>query len=296
MRRFVTLGFVLLTLGLSGCPRPEKPSNDKIRIVATIPPLADLARQVGGGRVEVYTLLSPGASPHTFEPTPAQARAAADADLILRVGVDADHWIEGLLPANVPVVTATELKGVELIAANHHEPLENSPHGVNPHVWLDPLYAKLIVLEISSQLSRIDPQGQAVYQENSRDYLLLLDSLDAEIASTVDGFTSTEYVSFHPAWEYFARRYGLKRVAVIAESPGKEPTARHLEKVVSEIRETGVCAVFAEPQLSPKSAEVIATEAGAKVVFLDPLGEDEETYIQLMDRNLKALTGVLGEK
>lgn len=297
MRRAVALASVLLSIfGLIHCKnKPSKPSTDKVKVVVTIPVLAAFARQVGGDRVQVTTLLSPGASPHTFEPTPSQARAAAQADLVVRIGLDADRWIHGLLPKNVPLITATELEGIELITENSHEEREAHPHhSANPHIWLDPAYAKIICSAIAEELGRIDPRAQSVYEKERDRYLTELDSLHIRIEAAVAEFGSKKYVSLHPAWIYFALRYSLERVAVIVSSPGKEPTPRHLQEVIESIKKTGARAVFAEPQLSPKAAQVIAKEAGVEVLFLDPLGKQNESYIKLMDRNLAVLSEAMG--
>lgn len=294
LRAFALALVVVSILNLVTCKKRPKPSTDKVMVVVTIPPLADFARQIGGDRVEVTTLLAPGASPHTFEPTPSLAKAAAEADLFVCIGLDVDHWLEGLLPDDAAVITATELDGIELIVDDHQE--EHHHTRANPHAWLDPLYAEIISMAIAEELVKIDHQGKGAYQENLEGYLTKLDSLHARIQTTVNSFASRKYVSFHPAWAYFARRYRLERVAVIAESPGKEPTPRHLEEVVKTIKTSGAKAVFAEPQLSPKAAEVIAEEAGVEVLFLDPLGKENEGYIDLIERNLTVLKGAMGEK
>lgn len=297
MQRKLSVAFLcscLLVLTFCGGKKNQPWQGTKIQVVATIPPLADFARQIGGDRVEVTTLLPPGASPHTFEPTPSLANAAAQADLVLRIGLDVDHWVEGLLPDDAAVITATELDGIELIVDEQHD--ERHHAAANPHVWLDPLYAEIISTAIAEELVKIDPQGKAAYQKNLAVFLARLDSLHALIQKTVEAFPSKKYVSFHPAWAYFARRYRLERVAVIAVSPGKEPTPRHLEEVVKKIKSSGAKAVFAEPQLSPKAAEVIAEEAGVQVLFLDPLGKENQGYIDLMERNLTVLSQAMGEK
>lgn len=297
MRRVVAIMLITLsTISLTTCrKKPPEPLTDKVKVVVTIPVLAAFARQVGGDRVQVTTLLSPGASPHTFEPTPSQARAAAQADLVVRIGLDLDHWVQGLLPQNVPIVTATELEGIELITESGHEEREAHPHhSANPHIWLDPAYAKIICSAIAEELIRINPRGKPIYEQNRDHYLVELDSLNARIGTAVNSFASKKYVSLHPAWIYFALRYSLERVAVIASSPGKEPTPRHLQEVIESIKKTGARAVFAEPQLSPKAAQVIAKEAGVEVLFLDPLGKQNESYIKLMDRNLAVLSEAMG--
>ncbi len=292
MRRVVAITLIALSImSLTTCKKNRsQPSTDKVKVVVTIPPLADFVRQVGGDRVQVATLLAPGASPHTFEPTPSQAKAASEAELVVRIGLDIDHWLEGLLPQDAPLITASKVSGIKLIS-------ENGPHeSANPHIWLDPIYARLISRAIADSLTSIDPRAKPGYQANCDRYLEELDSLNARIEEEVISFASKKYVSFHPAWVYFARRYGLESAAVIVSSPGKEPTPKEIEEIVEAIKEADVKAVFAEPQLSPKAAQVIAREAGVKVLFLDPLGREGETYIELMDRNLEVMKRAMGER
>ncbi|MBD3285361.1 hypothetical protein GF359_02960 [candidate division WOR-3 bacterium] len=291
---FAVTGLLFLT----GCKREKEINPERINVVATIPALADFSRQIGGERISVITLLPPGSSPHTFEPTPSQAGAAEDADLIVRIGLDVDHWIDDLLPKGKSVVTASSLEGIELINENvtGHEKQEAHRQGANPHIWLDPLYAKIIASAISEKLSSIDPEGKHIYEKNEVLYEARLDSLHSRITDSLKNLASRKYVSFHPAWLYFAARYGLERISVIMESAGKEPSPRSLEEVVEKIKKEGARMVFAEPQLSPKAAEIIADEAGVGVFFLDPLGRKNETYIELMDRNLTVILQALGEE
>ena len=118
-----------------------------------------------------------------------------------------------------------------------------------------------------------------------------MDELHISIASTVEKFKTRKYVSFHPAWDYFARQYGLESVGVIEEAPGRRPTPRKIKKIISLIKKHDIRAVFAEPQLNPKVAEVIAREADVKVLLLDPMGgsniKDRNSYLGLMKYNLK---------
>ncbi len=297
LRRSVRLilisSLAALALALSPACGGGKKSTGKLVVVATIPPLADWAREVGGERVEVKTLLSPGASPHTFEPLPSQAEDVSRAGLVVSVGLDVDRWLDGMLTANNRLLVSSRLGGVELITGE-----DSDLHGeeANPHIWLDPEIAKLVVHAIADSLSAIDPQGADAYKSNASRYAARLDSLDREIEKITSAFPKKEYVSFHPAWAYFDRRYGLRTVAVVIPSPGKEPSPRHLEAVVAEIRKTNVKAVFTEPQFSPKAAEVIAREAGVKVLTIDPIGNRDRSYIDLMRADVGVMSSVLGAK
>ena len=289
----------------------------KIPVVASIVPLGDFCRQLGGERVEVQTLIPPGASPHVFEPPPSVIARAAKARLFVYIGAGMEPWAAKLLKSrgtvNLEVVEAVQ--GVPLIkeAGEHHQGEEaegkhlhhkpeaakdkahNDHHGHeggNPHVWLDPVLAQDICRRIAAALIRLDPEHQKDYEARRDRYLQELADLDGEIAQKASSFRVREFVCFHPAFTYFAKRYGLKEAGVIELSPGREPTPRHLQKVVGAIKKYGLKVVFAEPQLNPRIAEVIAREAGAQVLLIDPVGGRPpygEDYLKLMRYNLSVM-------
>jgi zinc transport system substrate-binding protein len=285
--RFLAASAACLLLIGSPFPAPAA----RIPVVASIVPLGDLVRQVGGDRVQVRVLLPPGASPHTFEATPDAVREFAGARLFFQVGAGLESWAAALVQAAGGVRTVTLSEGMDLIRlAGGHEPPGDARtrEPGNPHLWLDPLLALRMTGAIERALGEADPAGASVYRANAEAYGRSLRELDAEIRRTVSGFRVRSFVSFHPAWDYFARRYGLVQAGVIEESPGRDPTPRQLAAIVAAIRAAGIRAVFAEPQLNPKPAEVIAREAGVRVVILDPQGglPGRETYLDLMRWNL----------
>jgi zinc transport system substrate-binding protein len=150
-----------------------------------------------------------------------------------------------------------------------------------------------MVFRIEQALSVADPGHAIEYEKRANAYLGRLDALDREIADTVNQFKNKEIVSFHASWDYFAARYGLTLAGVIEKSPGRNPTPREIAGIVSRIKNYHIRAVFAEPQFSPRVAEVIAREAGVKVLILDPLGGEtlpgRNSYIGLMTYNLKIM-------
>ncbi|MEW6386450.1 MAG: metal ABC transporter substrate-binding protein [Thermodesulfobacteriota bacterium] len=302
-------------MGLAGAGPPGK-----IPIAASIIPLGDFCRQIGGDRVAVQVLIPPGASPHVYEPTPAAMARAQTARLLVYVGAGLDPFAERFLQSRgargLAVVEAVH--GIKLLAeVDSPEPEHQAEHGRraegghkpgeskdtsageehrhdqgNPHVWLDPVLAQGICRQIAQALITLDPEHRSVYEANLQRYLTELEALNQEIARKVAGFRLKEYVCFHPAFAYLARRYGLKEVGVIELAPGREPTPRQIQKIVRAIRKYGVKVVFAEPQLSQRVAAVIAREAGAKVLILDPLGGSppySADYLKLMRYNLSVL-------
>lgn len=168
----------------------------------------------------------------------------------------------------------------------------------DPHVWLDPVLVKEVIAPlITSRLKTIDPEGAIHYDKTLGEYQEKLERLHREIITTVDGFSRKEFISYHSAWKYFARRYGLEEIAAVEPFPGQEPSARWLAQLVRLAEEYRIDVLFAEPQLSSKAAQVIAGEIKGRVLILDPLGgagiEGRECYIDLIRSNLETFQAAL---
>ncbi len=288
---------LVLCLGVSPV-HGQPPDAGKIPVVVSIYPLLDMVRRVGGDRVQVDFMVPPGASPHTFEPKPSDMIKVHDARVFVIIGAGLEFWAEKVIRSagrkDLKVLVLS--KGLPLIygadSDDEHRGLQGRT-SADPHVWLDPVLAKEMVNAIAAMLAAVDPSHGRNFRENAERFGKEIDSLDTFIAERVRTFRTREYVTFHPAWNYFSRRYGLKVAGVIEESPGKEPSPKHIARLVNEVKHTGARVVFAEPQFSPKIAAVIAKEAGAKVLFLDPNGgpglQGRDTYIGLMRYNLSML-------
>jgi zinc transport system substrate-binding protein len=274
---FVSLSPLLAWSGLEAVR-----AADRVLVVASIKPLADFACQVGGDRVEVITLVPPGASPHTYQLKPSQVRQVAEARLLILNGAGLEYWADKLIrgAGNPGLQVVDTSQGIPLIGAG--------AHGANPHIWLDPQQAMLQVKHIKCALIRADPERAALYRANATGFLAKLGRLDREIAAEVATWAGSRFIAFHPAWVYFARRYGLEQAGVIERSPGREPSPREVAAIVETARRIGARAIFAEPQFSPKAAEAIARESGARVLLLDPLGSSlkDRTYLAMMRFNV----------
>jgi len=268
----------------------------KIKVIASITPLADFVKQVGGDKVVVKLLLPPGASPHIYEPTPKSVKDISDAAIFVKIGAGLEFWAEKIVSSsgNRHLIIVDSSHGVPFIEnhENHHD------HGISdndPHFWLDPVIAGSIVTKIEKALSAADPKNASFFKKNAMLYREKLSGLDREIAGRVSAFKTREYVTFHPAWNYFSKRYGLKVAGVVEEFPGKEPGPRHLAGIIREIKRLRSKVIFVEPQFNPKIAEVIAQEGNAKVLYLDPIGgqKGRETYIDMMRYNISAMESVM---
>jgi zinc transport system substrate-binding protein len=291
--------FALVQLYPSNC------RGEKVPVVTSIFPVADMVRAVGGEHVDVTFILPAGASPHTFEPKPSLVRKITRARIFFMIGAGLEFWAEKFVKLAGPGLKTVVLsEKVSLIhttgghnEAEHHHGTPNlsdrKSSFANPHIWLDPGNVKLMVNKIVAALSKVDRQHEKLYKQQGLKYIIELDKLDKMIKAEVDVFKIKEFVSFHASWDYFARRYGLEPVGVIEAAPGRNPTPLQIKNIVDQIKRHHIQAVFAEPQLNSRAAEVIAKEAKVKVLLLDPLGgpslKRRSNYIDLMKYNLNVL-------
>jgi zinc transport system substrate-binding protein len=201
-------------------------AGDRLLVAASIVPLADFVRQLGGEQVEVLSLVPPGASPHIYELAPRQVLQVAKARLLVLNGAGLEYWADKLVAAaaNPALRVVDTSQGISLLNAG--------AHGANPHVWLDVRQAMVQVRHVSRALIEADPSHASVYETNTDAYVQQLAVLDGEIASEVGRWRNREFIAFHPAWAYFARRYGLEQAAVIEKSPGREPSPAEIAAII----------------------------------------------------------------
>jgi zinc transport system substrate-binding protein len=282
---------VALALVLALPLRAGTAAETRLPVAASILPLADFTREVGGRHVEVETLVPPGASPHTFEPTPAQLRLLSRARVLVLNGLGLEFWADKVIAAaaNPRLVVVRTAAGLPVLAGDPDEP------GGNPHVWLSPRDAIHQVEAIRDALIRADPADAPAYRANAERYVGELRALDREIRAAVATFRTRKFIAFHPAWAYFARDYGLEEAAVIERSPGREPSPAEVAAIIRTARSIGARAIFAEPEFSPKAAQVIAAESGIRVLMLDPLGRPPGyRYLDTMRYDLAQMRKAMG--
>lgn len=284
----------LLSAGCGGpAPAGDDGADRRPVVITTIYPIADITRNIGGDAFRVMSLIPPGASPHTFEPTPGQMAEIAGAAAFVAVGSGLDDWALALTAAGGSDLIHLRLTdGMELLPGEPGHPGHpgHEDYGRDPHIWLDPVLVRdHIVPAVTGVLIDLAPARKAELTARADAYRQELKALDDEIRQGFAGLDNPRFIAFHPAWRYFAARYGLIQAAAVESAPGKEPSARWIAAVVETARREKVKAVFAEPQFSAKAAEVIAQEFGADVLTVDPLGgeglEGRDSYLSLMRHN-----------
>jgi len=284
------LAFVLFFSFLLGCRTTTDRVDDRLVIATSIAPLADFVRQVGGERVRVFSIVPSGANPHTFEMTPDQLSHLAKARIMFINGIGLEYWadkvLDNFISRGLQVVDVST--GIPVLADEDHA-------GGNPHVWLNPQHAAKQVESILQALCRVDNGSAAYYDQKAEHYLARLQQLDQEIEQEIKQWRYRSFICFHPSWNYFADRYGLIQAAVIEKRPGFEPTPGEVADIITIVRKLEAKAIFAEMQFPLKISQMIAQEAGATVLVLDPLGEDTAnyTYVDMIRANVQTMAKAL---
>jgi len=234
----------------------------KIIVAVTILPQAEFVEKIGGEKVQVTVMIPPGASPHTYEPTPRQLIEVSKAKIYFQVGSGVDFelaFMNKIVEVNRKMLVVNCSEGIRIMDKD-------------PHVWLSPRNAKKMVVNIYNALVQVDPENKDYYRKNLESYIKELDNLDRDIRKILGNVTNRRFMIYHPAWGYFARDYNLTQIPV--EKEGKEPTIRGLMALIDQARRLNVKIIFVSPQFDEKKAEIIAESIHGKIVFLDPLAKD----------------------
>jgi zinc transport system substrate-binding protein len=268
---------LLLAAATAGCTGTDRQQDERIVVAVTIPPEQEFVERVGGENVRVVLLVPAGADPHTYEPPPGVIADVAEADVYAVVGSGIEFelaWKDKIASLNPDMLVVDCSRGIDLISTG-----EDGHAGTDPHIWLSPKNAKIMVEKIREGLAAADPEHADEYDRNAAAYQAELDALDAEIAGALAGAGVKKVMVYHSSWAYLARDYGFEEVTI--ESEGKEPSPQRLEHLITQAKDEGIRVIFASPEHSTRSAEVIAREIGGTVVLVSPL---EKEYLENMRR------------
>lgn len=279
-------------------------ARDPIPVVVTIPVLKDLTEQVGGSHVHVTSLLSGYENEHTYAPKPTDLVAVRKARLLFEVGLGLEIWVSALVRNaghhTLRVVTTSD--GVELIRdsfdshGDHHTVAPRIESGGNPHVWLDPANALIMLQHITDALIEVDPDHAGEFRTNHASYRERLGQVQQELSERTRRLADRRFIAHHSAWPYLAKRFDLHIVDTIHLQAGTEPSAVHLQELIKKIRKENIKVIASEIQLSQRLPELLSRETRTRVVVLTTMTgglPGTETYLDMLRYNVLQLVKAL---
>ena len=292
-------------------------SAGNLKVVASFSIIADFARNVGGDRVDITTLVGPNGDAHVYEPKPADAAAVAAADVVLVNGLQLEGFLRRLVEASGTTAPIVELsKGGEVLKVadepHPHEEDEDDDHAAgeeghhhhgeyDPHAWQSVRNAEVYVKNIADAFCAADATGCDTYKANADAYGRKLEALDAEIREAVAGIPQDKrsIITSHDAFGYFEHDYGLAFLAPEGVSTDSEASAADVAALIRQIRDDKASAIFVENITNPRLIEQIAGETGLKVggeLYSDALSDADgpaATYIDMMRHNVATIKGAI---
>jgi ABC-type Zn uptake system ZnuABC Zn-binding protein ZnuA len=297
----------LLWFAVAATLAAAAPASAALRVVAATADVAALALAVGGDLVTIETIVPPGADPEAFEPRPGDIEKLRRADLLVRVGLGYDYWLDKLVAergdkrlirggegyvdasAGIPLL---EVRGQSVVNEGGHA------HGVaNPHYWLDPQNARLATAGIAEALVRVLPNERERILANRGNFLAALDARLARWTEKLAPFAGVKLIAYHNSWPYFTRRFRLDIVDYIEPKPGVAPSPAHLAQLIAAGRKQGVRAILHEPYEPEDASRFLAQKLGVPVVVLaTSVGSvpGVSDYLGLLEYDVVALSRALG--
>lgn len=275
-------------------------------VVATTSDVASLVRAVGGDLVQVRTIVPPMTDPEAFEPRASDLATLSDADLIVRVGLGYDHWLErlaqrlqrpGLEPGGARWVDTST--GVPLLEVGGRDPLAQDGHGhgmANPHYWLDPVNAETMTASIAQGMIRLAPGERATIEANRTRFVAALRERMAVWTSRLAPYRGAAVLAYHNSWPYFARRFRLNVVGFVEIKEGVPPSAAHLSALIAKARQDNVRAILQNTYEPRQFSELLSARTGAPLAMLASSAggaAQAADYLRLMDNNVETLARAL---
>jgi ABC-type Zn uptake system ZnuABC Zn-binding protein ZnuA len=296
----------LLALSVASCS-PGGPQNDgRLRVVTTVSPITNIVQNIAGTRAVVTGIVPEGINSHTFEPAPSDARAMAEADIVFVNGLHLEEPTRELAEANVRDGVQIVQLGDRTIGPDAYIfdfSFPESGGDPNPHLWTNPPYALRYAEIVAAELSELDPENAGFYAENLEAFTARIEHLDRlirEVTATVPP-DNRKLLTYHDSFPYFAREYGWTVIGAIQPSDFAEPTAQEVARLIDQIREERVPAIFGSEVFPSPVLEQIAAETGAR--YIDDLRDDDlpgengdrdHSYFGLMAFDLRTFMGALG--
>jgi ABC-type Zn uptake system ZnuABC Zn-binding protein ZnuA len=273
---------------------------------STVAPVTDIVRQVVGDRVTLVGLIPEGVDSHTFEASPATVKSLSRADVLFLDGLHLEGSILRQARANMRKGSSIVALGDRTIDPSRYEydftfPKEKGDP--NPHLWMDPAYAKRFAEIVRDEMVRLEPAGEAYYRSNYDRFASRIDELDAAIAASIDSIPRAhrKLLTYHDSFAYLSRHYGIPVLGAVQPADFSEPSPHEIQRLIEQVRSEGVPAIFGSEVFPSKVLEQVAREAGARYVGElsdDELpgkpGDAEHTYMGMMVSDVRIITEALG--
>jgi zinc transport system substrate-binding protein len=291
----ITIPLISFAVFSSDSNQFKKTNESKLQVMSSFYPLHEFSQNIGQEKVDVKLLVPVGVEPHDWEPTIKDVQQMQKSDLIIINGIGFESWVDKLNEINYQgVIVDTSngiIKNIDEESSVHEEHIDEF---VDPHIWLNPVFAKIQVQNIANAFSDSDPENRQYFQENAANYIIELDLLDSKIRNELSD-CNHDFIAFHHAFSYFADEYNLIQHTIISSyAPHAEPTAKTLENVINKAKQLNLKVIFTEETADPKTSQVIANEISGKILVLSPLEiSDDGTYISRMTENLDHLKEAL---
>lgn len=300
----------LHSLTLAALTLAAATAHAKLAVIATTSDLGSLAKEIGGGQVDVTTLAKPTEDPHFVDAKPSFIVKLNHADAVVEGGAELEiGWLPPLLEgarnakldAGAPGHIACNA-GIQLLEVPGT--LDRSKGDIhaagNPHYMMDPANAKIVAQHLADSFCKLDEKNSETYRANLKRFTGQLDVRLEDWVKKLAPFKGQRVVAYHNSWPYFSERFGVKIDLFLEPKPGLPPTPAHLAEVIAKMKDEKVRAIFVEPHLNRKTADKVAAETGAVVVnvaqFPGGVKGTDGGYIQLMDYLVTALAHALEEK
>ena len=275
----------LLLLGIFSILISCGNNNTKAGFLASNAPLSMILQEIIGTKGNVEYIVPTGSSPHTYTPKPSDIIKINNAKAFFYISKNIDAFAKNinsktsievirLIPKNSLLFKAQYLSSNS--KSDSDEPVINDTtfnyEEIDPHFWTDPLTIKALVPFLVDTLSKIDPENATYYNANFANFITKLELLDKQISNLIQNIHTKQIFLFHPSFLYYIRRYNLTFGGTIEQNPGQESSPTSLTQLINKIKNSGVKAIFSEPQLPDKPTKIIAEQAHVNVYLLDPLG------------------------
>jgi zinc transport system substrate-binding protein len=313
--RLLVIFLFIITFLLTGCNEEKQESEQSatLQVYTTVYPLQFFTEKIGGDFVDVDTVYPPGADEHTFEPSQKDMINLAESDLFIYIGLGLEGFVDKSLNTLKNEKVALLGAGENIHFDDEHSDDTNHDEGtheddghnhdsIDPHVWIDPIYAKDLAFAIKEQLINKMPEQKQVFEENYQDLASQLEDLDTKFMELVSNSKHKEIIVAHSAYGYWQERYGIEQISISGLATSDEPSQKELQNIIKYARDNQLKYVLYEQNFQSKLAETVKNELDAQSLTLHNLSvltendiKNGETYFTLMEQNLESLTMALNE-